>query len=48
MNILGITRFIIMPFLLWRAKRRSKADNQLTLSQLQAFSDYIKTNKSKL
>jgi hypothetical protein len=48
MSIIGITRFIVMPLLLWRAKRRSKADNCMSMAQLQAFSDRIKSRNSKL
>lgn len=45
MSILGITRFVIMPFLLWRAKRRSKTDNRMTLSELEALHELLTKRK---
>jgi hypothetical protein len=48
MSIIGITRFIVMPYLLWRAKRRSKRDNQMTIAQLETLHTLIKSNRSKL
>lgn len=37
MSIIAAVRFILLPFLLWQAKRRSKRDNRFTITELEAF-----------
>ena len=38
-------RFILMPLLLWTAKRRSKRDNVFTLKQLEDFKTKTKSTQ---
>jgi hypothetical protein len=45
MSILGITRFILMPYICWRSKRRSKRDCTYTTEELEAFAALLKSNR---
>lgn len=46
MSIITAARYLILPFILWKAKRRSKRDNRFTLEQLQNFHN-LKTKSRK-
>jgi hypothetical protein len=47
MSIIGITRFIIMPFMLWQAKRRSKKDNTFTIAELEQLHELLTKNRKQ-
>jgi hypothetical protein len=46
MSIIIAAKHLVLPFILWRAKRRSKRDNTFTLEQLEELTAKLKSRKS--
>jgi hypothetical protein len=45
MNVIGILRFILTPYIRWSVRRRSKRDNRFTLSEIEQFHRHIHHRK---
>jgi len=43
-----ILKAIVLPFLIWKCRRRSRRDNRFTAQELERFAAYVKANPPKL